>query len=210
MLLSFSFAGGAGADDGFEVPKNTPAVRAAPFPGYERYRRDVEEQCLLLEADGRKDALLGLVTPQAVDDKECVGCKFLFRLYVTSCKMKKERVVMKKKRTAASEDEAEATPTPVPTPIVRRLPSTELLDVVSATYAKMADDEKNLNENLKAVRKFRDLLASAPGLGTAAKEYFDVLSAYVFAPFERFEKINSNSQAAQPTPNQEHLDSLFE
>lgn len=195
------------------------------FKSYGPYKKQFAEICELIADDQQLEWLTGKAAIYAKTVDDCLPCKTLYATLNSSCKVKKSKQIkakpINKKEAAESEEDGqtEEEPTPEPTstplPVKKMDPGTELIDLVSRTFIKMAEVKpREKAEGYFAgvehlVREMRD----EQGKSETERRYYSTLSAYIEAPFRSAGFIKKDAARTdvpkeRPTPSVS-LDQLF-
>lgn len=189
-------------EESFKVKPPLPEKKKIKFRGYSSFRRDFDEMCDYIEADGQIEWLRERAEINSTELKSCPICRSLYITLKGACKPKKARG----KNVDGNAKEKR---------VARLDPSTELIDHVSRIFREMAEKPKENAEGFYIGIEF--MLAEmrdANSKSVLAKNYYDTLSEYIDAPFKArgigVEEKGSaaNKAAATPTPSVS-LDELF-
>lgn len=217
-----------------EDPQAKKAAKAANFT---RYAPGLRVVCAHLDEDGRREAMFKMLEPLHKEVPDCAGCNSLLRSFASACKAARAKLPKKKverpkvKVDEAAEEsaaevsadheqhedgeageEAAPTPTPVPARRLQREPSTKLLDAFSTMLIQMAEDERRSTDAARAMQLLVDAMKYPHDKTPGEKEYFEILSAYVYAPFASILERKEDNPAAKhegPAAPKPPVDDLF-
>lgn len=174
-----------------------------------------KDVCAELKKDGRDLEFGILLDAFSQKDKNCSACRPLMRTLSVPCTPIKKPIVKKPKNTADEEPAETPEPTPTPKPITpQRIPSAlTIRAIVEFSYA--AADHDQAAELKKAFNKIEIALRSGQVKSEAAREYFDILLAYMLDPLKEIEDIQDVTDAPGTDQegdkaNSKSVDTLFE
>jgi len=185
-------------DEGVDEKDSRPEKRIIV---YNDLKRPLKELCEYIAEDGRRDALVVLLTSLTAVDPNCAACKPFFRSFVAACRAPKVYVKRKKKREPPPELEEGETPPPTPTPVPtphELEPNIRVLDFASQVFTALSEDSRRLDDNYQAAMKFATALRSPQGKTTAEHNYYSTLAEYVLAPFEPYAEIVKRRELSSP------------
>lgn len=167
--------------------------------------------CEELAKDGRAVEFGELIDSFSQKDKDCAACRPLLRTLSVPCLPVKKPSLRKPKRE--TEEEAEEAPSPTPVP-PQHVPSTLVIRAV-VDYAFEAPDHEQAGELKKAFKRIEIALRSGQVKSQAAREYFDILLAYLLDPIEKIQDIQGVGDSRTGSEddgkaNRKSVDTLFE
>lgn len=170
---------------------------------FNQYAQSLRLICSQLDEDGRRETMFKILEPLHEELPDCPGCKSLLRSFASVCKAARARPSKKKIEKAVAKEEHEteqatgpvegqeagneAVPTPkvetVPVRHLQREPSTKLIDTLSTTLIQLSEDERRSGDAARAMQALALALANPDDKTPGERDYFEILSAYVYAPF---------------------------
>ncbi|MBN8548779.1 MAG: hypothetical protein J0M12_05655 [Deltaproteobacteria bacterium] len=204
----------------------TPSKKTPKGSNFTKYAQSLRLICSQLDEDGRREAMFRILLPLPDEFSDCPGCKSFLRSFASVCKASRAKTPKKKiekKEKVEEPTEAEAAPeapdsedseavetpaAPAATPLkveaalprAQREPSTKLINSVSTLMIELSEDERRAADAARAMQALSIALADPAGMTPGESDYFQILSAYIIAPFARI----LQKEDERPTEEQDH------
>ena len=161
------------------------------FKGYGRFKKEFQDMCSKLRADGRSDRLSEMLSQSLPAQVDCRSCAALFKSIYSACKPPKVRLKT-----------GESRPSP---PSKQREPSVEVVDSVSRVFSAMAQDPDLKMYAAPAVRRMKQVVLDTTGKTRAEIDYYGIVMEFAAAPFKEItpegdENAQKEGGAAAPEP----------
>lgn len=180
--------------------------KVKPIQSFTRFEGSLRKVCEELALEGRRDKVFELAVVRKKEERTCLPCRALWSSIASACRPPKvvaPKVKKAPKKVEAEEEggesEVEVTPTPAPTPVpLKRYPNPSLLDQVSRLAVSIYEYDEGGESAKLALDTFVTTLLQLPGLSAAERDYYDIFTTYLTAPWQGL--------PVTPTPKAEEED----